>query len=56
MTESVDIKDLKPELRQIYESIFYESNPDEDIFDSMVDDNNKVIEKDGQKVLYSLTF
>lgn len=55
MTESVDIKDLKPELRQIYESIFYESNPDVDIFDDYVDENSKVIDMDGQKVLFMKT-
>lgn len=55
MTESVDIKDLKPELRQIYESIFYESNPDADIFDEYVDENSKVIDMDGQKVLFMKT-
>lgn len=55
MTESVDIKDLKPELRQIYESIFYESNPDVDIFDDYVDENSKVLEIDGQKVLFMKT-
>ena len=55
MTESVDIKDLKPELRQIYESIFYESNPDVDIFDEYVDENSKVLEIDGQKVLFMKT-
>lgn len=55
MTESVDIKDLKPELRQIYESIFYESNPDVDIFDEYVDENSKVLDIDGQKVLFMKT-
>lgn len=56
LTESVNINDLKPELKQIYETIFYESNPDEDIFDSYVDENHKVVEENGQKVLYSLNF
>jgi hypothetical protein len=55
MTESIDIKDLKPELRQIYENIFYESNPDVDIFDDYVDENSKVLEIDGQKVLFMKT-
>ena len=55
MTESVDIKDLKPELRQIYESIFYESNPDTDIFDEYVDEDSKIIDMNGQKVLFMKT-
>jgi hypothetical protein len=56
LTESVNINDLKPELKQIYETIFYESNPDEDIFDSYIDENHKVVEENGQKVLYSINF
>ena len=39
----------------LYESIFYESNPDVDIFDEYVDENSKVLEIDGQKVLFMKT-
>lgn len=55
MKEDVDIKDLNPKVRALYESIFNESHEDDGICEPIEDENNKLVTIDGKQYLYTMT-